>query len=113
MQDPLFSYNFKEVSPKFNILPAKSLEELKISKIVLHPNDSNSKLILNLQGYHDMRMLIDQSPPLKKFKEVIKFKIIDFLTTIYTYLKFEEARVYDFCRLLTLDEKYLILKGKK
>lgn len=60
-----------------------------------------------------MRILIDQSPPLKKFKENIKLQIIDFLTVIYTYLKYEEAQVYDFCKFLTLDEKYLILKGLK
>jgi hypothetical protein len=38
-------------------------------------------------------------------------KIIDLLTAIYASLKIEEAKVYDFIWLTTLDEKYIILKG--
>ena len=57
--------------------------------------------------------MISLSPALTKFKEKIKLKIIDFLTIIYTALKYEEAVVYDFVKYTTLDEKYIIFKGLK
>lgn len=60
-----------------------------------------------------MQTSIAQNPALKKFKDKIKLRIIDFLTVVYTALKYQEAQVYDFCRYMTLDEKYIILKGIK
>lgn len=58
-------------------------------------------------------MLISKTPYLQKFKEKLKMKVIDFLTEVYTCLKFEEHFVYDFIRNMTMEEKYLILKAKK
>lgn len=60
-----------------------------------------------------MQALISSFSPLKKFKDKIKLKMIDFLTMVYTSLKYQEAKVYDFIRYLTLDQKYLIMKGVK
>lgn len=60
-----------------------------------------------------MQTLIKNSSVLKVFKEKIKLKIIDFLTVVYTELKYEEALVYDFVREMTLNEEFLILKGRK
>lgn len=40
-------------------------------------------------------------------------KIIDFLTEVYTCLKYEEYYVYDFIRNMTVEEKYLILQAKR
>lgn len=60
-----------------------------------------------------MQVLINAYPPLKKFKDKIKLKIIDFLTVIYTSLKYEQAKVYDFVRNLAIEQKYIIMKGVK
>ena len=60
-----------------------------------------------------MKLLISKSAYLEKSKEKIKMKIVDFLTEVYTCLKYEEYFVYDFIRNMTLDEEYLIFKGRK
>lgn len=48
MSNSIYKYNFNEMSPKFNILPAKALEEARKPKGNANPNDANSKLIVNL-----------------------------------------------------------------
>lgn len=48
MSNSIYKYNFNEMSPKFNILPAKALQEARKSKGIANPNDANSKLIVNL-----------------------------------------------------------------
>jgi len=72
---------------KLGIFPAKPLEEMKKNKNNANPNDIQSKLIMNLEGYSEMKTLINNSLSLKRFKDQIKFKIIDFLTLVYTELK--------------------------
>lgn len=101
------------MSSKYNIFCAKSLEEIKRSKSLTNPADQESKLITNLEGYGDMKALMLSNPVLNRFKEKLKIKLIDLLTVIYTSLKYEEMKVYDFIWHMTMEENYLIFKGKK
>lgn len=60
-----------------------------------------------------MKQVISKTPLFKSYKEALKPKLIDMLSKIYTCLKYEEQKVYEFMYDLTLAEEYVIFSGKK